>query len=823
MLFSWAVANSTIFSQIRVVCLALGLGRCLHFSNSWAGYSCLLVCTALLLCELPVNTNFSCEHYGVFWLMGFSKLPNATTSWDFIYWANFLFSFQIYVATLLGIVAYLLGSALLSCCTTTRLYSTICTAGSERSYMAFLLNLLLFGISSRANILLFGLPVFVHYLFFQAPFSAGGMLSTDSYLTMTLWTSAYLAPGMLHSNPSSLVLWGNLPLQPYYVILHTLFILLLFFFSIFFFLLLRYFYFTRQINAFTSVMLQLSGYFIPALVSSLFFGGLWSMYNDFFFLFWSWDYIELFFVDFILFYIIFGHIYKYKHVSLSQFFIIPVLLIKLFRLSILESTHHLSLFDNSVLLSYCDRFVLFINVENCWTYSVPHILENRVTSTSGFNILLLFFRIFGTLVAYFVTLTLFRNSHIAGYCVIKLGLPLRPMTFGYIFGSSQYYIPLYCYYGGLFFILLFLIFGSGYTLVTFTAVLTPLALHEFHYVLLILWLIFFFFWSRYFTVELLQTVYGVTFALVTFAVCCIACQVFQFSRTADCHLLYVHGHRCATYYILRIYTLIGKLCAIYNGFYPLPCRFLHHSLIHNHVCVALAIAIYLCCVVGFRRLMHFFYLSYACSLIVLTSLTWLRQRATTTSHYQLRGYLWIYRVYVHLQLCACFVFLLFCFSYQTFSLGAVSYTCFTTRVYYNVLGELPELFDSFFCKVEGYYPTTASLANVPCCWHVSGFRNLAIFHGHDFAHLFSLYQHITPPALGSLWPHHTTVYADFYFNQVANTGKLAYRSPGIFTNFSAIVCCWGLLWCYELFFTIPAVIFYPVTRQRRLDTALLFM
>ena len=74
---------------------------------------------------------------------------------------------------------------------------------------------------------------------------------------------------------------------------------------------------------------------------SIFFGGLWSLYNDFSLLLWSWDFIELFYLEafysyFLLTHLLFLGLFSYEILLVSTLFF------RIFRLSVLASTHHLS-------------------------------------------------------------------------------------------------------------------------------------------------------------------------------------------------------------------------------------------------------------------------------------------------------------------------------------------------------------------------------------------------------------------------------------------------------------------------------------------------
>jgi hypothetical protein len=65
------------------------------------------------------------------------------------------------------------------------------------------------------------------------------------------------------------------------------------------------------------------------------------LYNDFSLLFWSWDYIELFFLELFYVYVVFTHI-VFLGLFSYELLCIGLLLFRFFRFSILESMHHLS-------------------------------------------------------------------------------------------------------------------------------------------------------------------------------------------------------------------------------------------------------------------------------------------------------------------------------------------------------------------------------------------------------------------------------------------------------------------------------------------------
>lgn len=65
------------------------------------------------------------------------------------------------------------------------------------------------------------------------------------------------------------------------------------------------------------------------------------MYNDFSLLFWSWDYIELFFLELFYAYVIFTHI-VFLGLFSYELLCVGLLLFRFFRFSVLESMHHLS-------------------------------------------------------------------------------------------------------------------------------------------------------------------------------------------------------------------------------------------------------------------------------------------------------------------------------------------------------------------------------------------------------------------------------------------------------------------------------------------------
>jgi hypothetical protein len=82
---------------------------------------------------------------------------------------------------------------------------------------------------------------------------------------------------------------------------------------------------------------------MPLSVVSLTFGGLWSYYNEFSRSFWGWDYVELLFLD--IFWVVGLPLHALFLCPQSGMLFLPgavyLLLVSFFRLSQLESTHHL--------------------------------------------------------------------------------------------------------------------------------------------------------------------------------------------------------------------------------------------------------------------------------------------------------------------------------------------------------------------------------------------------------------------------------------------------------------------------------------------------
>jgi len=85
----------------------------------------------------------------------------------------------------------------------------------------------------------------------------------------------------------------------------------------------------------------------------IFFGGLWSLYNDLVLVVWNWDYIELFALDNVWVYLVYAHVAFLGYVSRGVFALV-IIFVRFFRLSFLASKHHLTgaetLADPSLLL-----------------------------------------------------------------------------------------------------------------------------------------------------------------------------------------------------------------------------------------------------------------------------------------------------------------------------------------------------------------------------------------------------------------------------------------------------------------------------------------
>lgn len=115
------------------------------------------------------------------------------------------------------------------------------------------------------------------------------------------------------------------------------------------------------------------------------FGGLWSFFNDYFFLFWSWDIIELLSLNFIILSLLIQHcIYSNKKNFIFNFIIFTITVSVLFRLSFFLSVHHIQnnstfiyffqLSDVSILSPWVALFnnflYLFILLCVCYTCTV---------------------------------------------------------------------------------------------------------------------------------------------------------------------------------------------------------------------------------------------------------------------------------------------------------------------------------------------------------------------------------------------------------------------------------------------------------------------
>jgi hypothetical protein len=213
------------------------------------------------------------------------NFSNNAVSWDFLFWANYLFSFQIYIMLIACFGLYLYYAAFTTFGKTIRIQNFL-FGGSNMSgnYLACLTSFFYFGCSIRANIILFISPLCLVFTCYTA--ADAGMRDISSYATLAAYSTAY-RPYAQNTGTGICLISDNLLLQSYYVVPHTLFILLFYFFNIFHILLFRYFAFICCTGFFQEVASRLSSYFLPVTITSLFFGGLWSMHNDFFFLFWS--------------------------------------------------------------------------------------------------------------------------------------------------------------------------------------------------------------------------------------------------------------------------------------------------------------------------------------------------------------------------------------------------------------------------------------------------------------------------------------------------------------------------------------------------------
>jgi hypothetical protein len=254
------------------------------FGNIWVIYSGLLTLGYLLLCGLPISSNYGLSGYDTFHILGIMRnFSNNAVSWDFLFWANYLFSFQIYILLIACFGLYLYYAVFTTYGRLIRIQNFVFgCSNTSGNYIACLLNFLYFGCSIRANIILFISPLCAMFACYTAV--DAGMRDVSSYATLTAYSTAYRLYAQ-NTGTGICLISDNLLLQSYYVVPHTLFILLFYFFNIFHILLFRYFAFISGTGFFQEVASRLASYFLPITITSLFFGGLWSMHNDFFFLF----------------------------------------------------------------------------------------------------------------------------------------------------------------------------------------------------------------------------------------------------------------------------------------------------------------------------------------------------------------------------------------------------------------------------------------------------------------------------------------------------------------------------------------------------------
>ena len=120
-----------------------------------------------------------------------------------------------------------------------------------------------------------------------------------------------------------------------YSALHSL-IILIFYFFIYTQLLFKVFLIYKW-----DVALHYKLYnFLPIVLYSMLLGCLWTFYTDYSYIFWSWDIIEVFFMNFVLWVFLIFHLTS--NVTLRDYFIFLFICnLLFFRFSILSSTHHI--------------------------------------------------------------------------------------------------------------------------------------------------------------------------------------------------------------------------------------------------------------------------------------------------------------------------------------------------------------------------------------------------------------------------------------------------------------------------------------------------
>ena len=827
MAFFWICSNANVCtSPTGVVLLLLGLSQYFAFGNTWVIYSGVLTLGYLLLCGLPININYGLTSYDTYFISGIARsLGNNTVSWDFIFWANYLFSFQIYILLVVSLGLYLYYSLYIT-------YSQIIrsqnffygTGNAAGGYLAYLTNVTYFSCSMRANIALFITPICI--LFFCYTSADAGMRDVASYALVTAYSSAYRSYTQ-NTGTGVCLISDNLLLQSYYVIPHTLFILLLFFFNTFIVMLFRYFAFINCAGFFQEVTSRLSNYFLPITITSLFFGGLWSMHNDFFFLFWSWDYIELFFLDFVLLLSVFGHIFTYTGPFSVSLIIIPVLLLKFFRLSLLESVHHLSLFNNNVFLTYGGWAELFSDE----TLPYNAINFGGTSVFGGFSVVTCLITPLALLAYAGLRCTYSLCSLATAGSLPQLGSLIKvfKLQVSYSTTYSLCIVLGYCYYSGLFFVFTLLVLGGGFMLTSLSAACSVFLLGEdLYYLVLVVWLLGFFFWIRYFFISLISVwqhlvTAGKLYALYVVA----ACAATVVASLQACFTSGLPGILCNPD-LCRVNACFVYLCTVISGdyfcswFLSTYCGaklFIVYAILG--ICAYCLLYVVKRCVISATGVLCL-QPQQSCEIPCLP-------RYILTKHALIRAIKFLMQIYPqtpsqrarpaayhHLQFSMCFLFLIFCFFYQTFNFSQAcvansaancgnSFFFLVGAFSTPVLNSLPQLYNSY--SGMAYLLTTSNY------WHIPNAYALPVFHNSKFFNLFFVCHgalDLYASGIATLELRNINfLYGDICVNRIYFTQSASLSISGSFNlygNLSLMGCCWGILWYYETFFTAaPAI------------------
>lgn len=235
----------------------------------------------------------------------------------------------------------------------------------------------------------------------------------------------------------------NINEQLNYAPIHTLTAVFTYFTVYFFFVTILY----LETKIFTLIYVYVYNYFFFTLVG-LVFGCFWTFFNDYLFIFWNWDFIEIFFLDYIFWWFIFYHFFL-----ISSKPIICLLLcitnVMYFRFSTLTSSHHI-LQTNKFLFAPCtksncglsDMGVLLIEYKIIVLLSLYHLFKFYVI-----NIFLIFRLHYSTFFVYNFLIYIFYFYFIFSLCIYYL------LSISLFFFNAN--TPVITYYCFLFYVTLF--------------------------------------------------------------------------------------------------------------------------------------------------------------------------------------------------------------------------------------------------------------------------------------------------------------------------------------------------------------------------------